>query len=475
MGPAGVRVHRRQYMLTDQPILAGPDWVAEEIAPGRILSRCPDLRRHEARDAVGGRWILLGRALATETGRPDPEREVEGAAPGEVPRLVEGWTGRWLLIGPDAVLPDASALLGCLHGRTAEGALFLTSSPALGGVGRRPRDARRLRLGNGMCWSPPPLTRADGLRRLLPSQTLDLATGEPRPRRLVPPVPEADLGAAAERLMGRLATALGRAAAAGPLLLGLTGGADSRAVLAVAAHAGVPVAAHTHHMGPMSLADRTLPPRLAAAVGMTHDVHRERPPTGDRHGMLAAHAAGSVSDGDALPFLTGTRDALRGLLLLGQGFDVAAGPEDWPPLPPEPPSAGALAALLGEPPEGPVAEGLAAWLDWAAWTPDAGLDWRVRLRIEQHHAGRLAAKEQAYDMQDVERVPLLNGAAIRADLLAPPPAERRGRRLQAALVARAAPPLAAFVVNPPDWRHLRTHPGRAALSIARGLRARRQR
>jgi hypothetical protein len=472
-----IRAHRRQYVLARAPFLAAEDWVSETLASGHVLSRCPELRRGDALDAEGGRWVLLGRAVPTEAGRPDPLAEIADARTEAVATLAEDWTGRWLLIGPRAVLPDAGALLGCLHGRGDDGALLATSSPALGRrIGRAQpratRDARTLRHERGVSWTPPPLTRLEGLRRLLPSQSLDLATGEVRPRRLVPPLRPEGLDAVAARLAARLATALGHLAAEGPPHLGLTGGADSRVLLAVAVAAGVPVRTFTRHTSRMSVADRVLPPRLAAAAGMPHEVHLDRPPTGDRHTMLEAHCGGGVSAGDALPFLAGTRDALSGLLVGGHGFALATGFGGWHGLPPAPVPADRLARFLGEPPDGPAAAGLAAWLDWIARAPEAEMDWRDRLYVEQRAAGWLAAKEQVYDMQDAERVPLLNGAAIHADLLSAPVAQRRAGALQAAMVARAAPALAAFPANPPDWRHLREAPAHALHGMARRLRAR---
>ena len=129
---AGIRAHRRQFVLAADSVRAGPDWTAREIAPGRVLSHCPDLRVAEARDAEGGAWLLLGHALATEPDRPDPPGDLSGLATRDVPALTHGWAGRWLLIGPRLAVPDAAALLGCYHGRDDEGGLVVTSSPALG-------------------------------------------------------------------------------------------------------------------------------------------------------------------------------------------------------------------------------------------------------------------------------------------------------------------------------------------------------
>ena len=466
----GIRPHRRQFVLAARPHLAAPDWTSRALPCGLVLSRCPELRTAEARDAEGGLWLLLGRAVATDPGRPDPPGDIEGAAPGAIPALTHAWLGRWLLLGPRAILPDAGALLGCLYGRADDGTPVATSSPALGRVVGRaePRavgDPRRLAYERGVTWFPPPRTRFEGLSRLLPSQALDLASGEPVPHP-APPVLDAraDPGALVERLAGAFSTALGRLGReGGPLWLGLTAGADSRAILALGVRGGAPLRPHTRLTPRMSVADRVLPPRIAAAAGLGHEFHRDRRLASPRDAIWEAHAAGSVARGDALPLLAGTRDALDGILVGGYGFGLAAGFGRWRRLPaalPEPAEgARAIASLMGEPRGSPAEAGLAEWLAWVRRTPVEGRDWRDRMLVEQRHAGWYASKEQVYDMQDVERVPLLNGVAIHEAVLSLPEDRRMGGRLQAALVALAAPELARFPVNPPDARFLASRPG----------------
>ena len=481
MTAAGIRAHRRQFVLAPWPVRAGSDWVSRELARGRVLSRCPELPLREARDAAGGLWVLLGHAAATDRTRSDPPADLVGVPHDQVSLRAQDWAGRWLLIGPELALPDAGALLGCLYGRADSGALVVTSSPALGrDVGRvvpRPvEDPRRLEHERGVSWFPPPRTRFQGLRRLFPSQALDLASGEPVARPPMPPIePEAEAEAVVRRIASALSATLDRIGRSdsGSVWLGLTGGGDSRAVLALAARAGARIRPHTRITPRMSVADRVLPPRLAAAAGYGHETWRDVAVSGSRRGLLEAHAAGSVSEGDALPFLAGARDGLAGVLVGGHGFEVATGFADWRRLPAEPPEpaegARALARFLGEP-EGSAAEaGLAEWLAWAHATPIAHLDWRDRLYLEQRHAGWFAAKEQVYDMQDVVRIPLLNCAAVHAAMLSLPEAYRSAGRLQADLVALCAPALARHPVNPPDARFLLSHPHAVARRRANRL------
>ena len=473
MDPSAIRPHRRQFVLSDRPVLAGADWVAEEIAPGRVLSRCPERRMAAVRDAEGGRWTLLGTALATEPGRADPPGDLAALPPGAVPAATHGWAGRWLLIGPRHVLTDAAALLGCFFGRADDGGLVVTSSPALGRVVGRaePRaveDGRRLVHESGMSWFHPPRSRFAGLRRVLPSQALDLDAGEAVPRALMPSIdPEGGLEAAVEGVSARLSTALGRLSAravgeGAPIWLGLTAGGDSRVVLATAARAGAGLRPHTRLTPRMSIADRLLPPRLAAAAGYPHEFHRDRPAEGARLAMLEAHAAGSVSLGDAKPFVSGTRDGLTGALVGGHVFEALTGSAHYRRLPAAIPEGGearrAVLSLLYEPSDSGAGAGVSDWIDWARRTPIAHLDWRDRLYLESRSGGWLADKEQVFDMQTVERVPLANCAALTALTLGLPAALREAGAVQRALVERGAPALARWPVNPSDTSFLTSRP-----------------
>ena len=117
-----------------------------------------------------------------------------------------------------------------------------------------------------------------------------------------------------------------------------------------------------------------------------------------------------------------------------------------------------LIRSMGEPNGSTAAAGLAEWFRWVAATPHPDLDWRDRIFLEQRQAGWLAAKEQVFDMNRLERFPILNAAAIYARILGIDEARRRGSELQRALIGQLRPELLAFPFNPPDARFLVRHP-----------------
>lgn len=473
--PTPLRLHRRQFLLAPRPIAVAEGWTSERLGPGLHLHRCPELRVERAEDAEGRGWVLLGRAVETDPVRSAPLASLAAAPSASVPALSHDWAGRWLLIGPFAgqgvrLYPDASALLGCLYCRDAEGALWVSSSPALlaehaPGVAPALGDPRALAYNQGVSWYPPPRARFAAMRRLLPSQALRLPEGDVEAHPLMPPIdPDRPPGEARAEVARRLVTVLSRlaAATAEPLWLGLTGGYDSRLMLALAAQAGLPLQPFTRVTPRMTVADRVLPAALARIAGYPYRLTFPAAVRKDRRPLLRRHALDHVSEGDARPVLSGERDDLTGISIGGHGFAIAGGFADWRALPAEPASAAAtVEAFLqraGEPDGSPAAAGLTEWLDWIRETPQSHLDWRDRLYLEQRQAGWLAAKEQVSDLNAVERFPVLNSARLYALILGIDVAARRGSDLQRDLIAAALPALLSLPFNPPDRAFLRSRP-----------------
>jgi hypothetical protein len=287
----------------------------------------------------------------------------------------------------------------------------------------------------------------------LPSQVLLLADGSVRPRPLLGHFDrerhyDENLGL----LESALTTASRRLSALGPVWLGLTAGADSRVVLAMTRAVDADVRAFTRCAARASVADRVLPPQLAAVVGVEHRYLRGTRRQ-DARSLVDEHSGGHVGAGDAEPFLSGERGELEGFCVGGWGMAVG---RDFRTLPerestPEADTA-LIARLLAVPRSRAAHAALGEWLAWVAETPEAGLTLRDRFTIEQRQAGWLAAKEQLYDLDPVERVVLVNARRTYALLLSLSEEVRVSRVWQYDLVRRAAPELAVYPYNPPD-RH----------------------
>jgi hypothetical protein len=466
MRPGALLLHRRQIVAGPEAFAARPDWRSVTLGRSTVVSHCPDLRATRTRDASGTDWLLLGLAVQSLEGAPDPIKQIESARSEDVPALYASWAGRWLLIGDDSVHLDASGQIGCFYGVDSGGRSWASSSPALlaeaVGPGRAlPADPRELRYDHGFSWYVLPRSRLEGTRQLLPSQVLDMQSGAPKSRPLLPPIdPDRGYDETLELAGSALVTALRRLPASPhPLWLSLTAGLDSRLVLAAAEAAGVRYVPYTRIAARMSIADRLIPPQLAEALGRELQIHR-RPgrqrgrAVRERWELVLAHSGGHVSEGDAQPLLYGARDTLEGISLGGWLFGIInAQRRDLPPSIDDPAAVAREVARDSRESEGSRAEAaLREWLEWVVSTPHEHLDWRDRMTIEQRMAGWQSSKEQVYDLARLERFPVVNAARSYSLFLEIDEGRRSSRQHQRDLVEHLCPALAGFPANPPD-RH----------------------
>lgn len=454
-----MRPHRRQFVIGPAPFRPYDDWRCQQLDAACWLSHCPTLRIAQYTDADGGSWVLLGLAVATLAA--EPQVQIPQTPTVKVPTLYGSWAGRWILLGAGQVHLDASGLLGCCYGRDTSQQLWASSSPALLAGILFPQaaptvDRRVLRYEVGISWYAPPRSRLAGIRRLLPSQVLDLGRGTVVPRPLMPEiVPDRDPAAAVAEIEQSLLSAISHLARISDRpWLGLTAGYDSRLMLALSYRAGIVVAPFTRISARTAAADRLLPPKLARQCGYPHVAMRRRQFFPERRQLALDHNASCVSAGDAEPFIQGIRDGMTGIAFGGHGFAVASGFAQLRRLPATVDDAerGAaqIARLFQEPLTSSATAGLKEWLTWVLEHPQAHLDWRDRFFIEQRQAGWLAAKEQLYDLLPLERVPILNAARNYAILLGVPPEQRLGSVVQAEMIRRTAPFLLQYPFNPTD-------------------------
>ncbi|MFV2064628.1 MAG: hypothetical protein ACC726_14130, partial [Chloroflexota bacterium] len=430
-------VHLRQFLIGPEPRLVRPDWRSTALSPGIHLSHCPTLPLRT--DAAG---MVLGDAIASGSGADGPRT----------------WAGRWVLLSGTRLQMDAGGLLGCFF-RSSQTGFWVSSSPEILRElsPELPLHADRLeRDWRLMDWYPPPHSAIAGIGRLLPSQVLQLTDGSVAARSL----PGVDAGAAYEDILDRagrrlVAAANGAAAVAaqqaGRIWVGLTGGRDSRLVLAAAVAAGVKPMTYTFIRAKTSPGDRELPPRLAAALGLEHiqipmvEVDPQKASDFDRH-----TAFGFVG-GARTQYSTGGWDRVESsaVALEGGCFEFARGyyygrlPSDM---------GGKVSRVVADVtarfPTGRPA-GVEAWADWILGAGrQADLDWRDRFYLEQRMGGWLSAGLQGFDISARRQIHIANCDALLADLLNVPLAERRAGTHEAALVERLAPALAAFPYNP---------------------------
>jgi hypothetical protein len=469
--PVEPRLHRRQFILGPEPLLAAEGWISEQIAPSLHLSRCAELPAASVTDRRGVTWWLLGVALQSDPDAPAPLQQLADNDKSTPLDVYRSWSGRWILISDSEIHLDACGLMGCFyrtihHGPKAD--LWASSSPALivalPGRKRIPHAAAKIHPGKGMDWYPPPGSGFAGVNKLLPTQILSLAAATER--RVLPRPPLVDVrkpktyDEALAALQRNLVTSLSRLRErAEGIWLPLTSGLDSRLILAAATQADLQLTTFTQRYPLMESGDRQLPPLLARAAGYDHRELRPGRFSRSRQALFDAHTAGHCVDGDRRFFAHGQWEMIPTPALILRGGVFELGRCYFHRKFPEPESGDLFESIAARfhfdefhPTSSAHFAGIADWVEWMAGTSHTGLDWRDRLYLEQRIAGWVSSIEQALDLTAYERVYIANCHTYLATVLTLPEAARRDSQHHVDLISRMAPQLLRFPFNPADGR-----------------------
>ncbi|MFZ0962215.1 MAG: hypothetical protein WAO35_15050 [Terriglobia bacterium] len=451
-----MRQHQLQFVISPAPLNVYPDWQFESVQGRGILSHCPKLPVRKVVSRGGSEYILIGLAVQTEASRPSPLEEIANS-PAFDADLTSSWAGRWALVANGTLQTDALGMLGCLYTGADAGQPRVSSSAALLRTPQTPIfDDRILAHNVGVEWYVAPLTRFEGIRRLLPSQKLDLKTGRIIAKRLFRPV-ELTYEQALERVEDTLVTAIKALwKTSRSLWLPLTSGFDSRLLLAAVFRAGVKVRCYTQWYADMSRGDLTLPPKLARLAGFQHFLIKPGEYDRGTEAIFAAHTSEQSADRDKEFICRGQWDHFResDIILRGGGIEIgclrasrnhfSASPESpW-----KVPNVNQILTGCRQDATGPLVHALQEWRAWTEATEHTVIDWRDRFYIEQRLGAWASSIEQALDLSPCARVPLSSSERYISSVLQIPEHIRQDSSHQVELIRRMAPHLLAYPFNP---------------------------
>lgn len=453
-------LHRRQFVIGSKPVKYRADWKTVELDTGCFLSHCPNLPVKSVTDADDVLWHLIGIAVQTEPHRPDPLDEIACTHTAEIPSCYHYWSGRWVLIGNGEVHLDATGLLGCYYLTNTSSAKrhtpWASSSPALLAEVAGDRvgweDPHELCRGVGIEWFPLPRTRFASMAHLLPSQVLRLKDGAILKRGLFQNIhSRLSYEQILDKLEVSLLTFMHRIPIKGRTLwLALTGGFDSRLLLAVVSKSGIPVRTYTQEYKEMVLGDRLLPEKIAAIMGLEHVFVQTAKFDKQKASLYDAHTARSHAELNRDFWARNQwRFANTGdLILRALCFEV--GRYRYRDKLPDRdlPSPEKLLRAFGEPAVSTMKAGMAEWIDWVKQTPHEGLAWQDRFHIEQRLAGWLSAGMQSWDMTQVEHLNPISSSNAFELLLKIPAKLRANGQHHIDLIRRMAPELLKVPINP---------------------------
>jgi len=453
-------IHARQFVLGPSQRKEHDDWTCLPIDDRLILSHCPRLRVRQITDRVGRRWSLLGLAVQSDPARESPEEELAAYGQGDIASVYESWAGRWIMIGEGQLHLDPGGLLGCYYlqeaGDPPAGPWLSSSLALLSELGGQevPESRRRcLTKGDGFCWDPPPRTCYAGIAKLLPTQSLDLASGRVLPRK---PFPDAAPAITYEELLDRVAECLtttvrNLADADRQLWVALSAGYHSRLLLAAALNAGAEFRTYTQTFPLMLRADRELPAELSNAVGVEYVVRSPGAEVATLRDRMDKHSHGQYVDADRTFYAKRQWDwpGPADIALRGGGFELGQC-YYWPLLADRPGLDRVLAAFGAELSPGYVKDGLADYLAWVSRHPIADMDWRDRWYLDIRLGGWQSTEEQALDLLSGTSFIPGNNARLYRLLLQVPTEVRQSKRHFVDLIDRLWPGLTAYPFNARD-------------------------
>ncbi len=449
MSPINYRLFRRQFYIGPHVKSVDEAWQSHCLSGGLVLSYCQTLPFKTITDQAGQQWVLLGDAIQSLKGLPSPGEQIQKlTSKDNVQAIYTSWAGRWVLIGNDQLHLDAVGLLGCYY-RLHNDILEITTSPSLIYEGKDP-DTFVLKSPAGIEWYPLPDSGFQQLSKLLPSQILNIKTGQLQFRSLHCAFPELSYQECVIYLSDLLTTTLENLfkQTHKKALLGLTAGYDSRTLMAVLNHLKLPYETLTFHWPLLHPADLNIPKQLAQLSTKKHLVLKRqklKQVNADTYNLhTTCHAI--EKDRDFMKYQQfNVLDAEDYILLRGGGFEVSAFIYARF-FPAELPTGEAIAQRL----KGNAWQGqsINKWLNWVRQTPEIRWDWRDRFFWEQRLAGWLSSTEQGLDLVNMSRMVPANSFLFYNVMLSLPVEIRKNKTQQVDMIRHLAPELLQPPFNP---------------------------
>lgn len=443
--------YRRQFYIGAQPKIVDTTWQTLALRSGLHLSYSKDLPVQVIISDGGAEFVLLGDAVQSLPGAPPVLKCLKSLFNKEsLQQTYASWAGRWVLLADGEVHLDASGLLGCYYKKDGAG-VQVASTPAFIANTEKPDTFRLLKAG-GAEFYPPPSSGFNGIDKLLPSQVLNLLDGSIQFRNLKITAPTLDYDESIAYLASLLTTALKNIYAESKgkkLLLALTGGFDSRTLMAALNYCKLPYETVTFHYPNIRPSDAAIPKQLSKICGITHRLIRRNSRNTENWNKFNVHTCGHSVEVDREYMLHQQFDNLDGgnvILLRGGGFEVGRCAY-YPWLPAEQLDGAGISTIQ----KGNEIQGKSwdRWLAWVDQTPQVALDWRDRYYIEQRLAGWLSCTEQALDIVNIDRMIPANSTLFFNVMLNMPEHIRKTKVQMKDLINYLSPELLQVPINPP--------------------------
>lgn len=228
-------IHRKQFLISNQKYVR-EDFKYIELENNLILSYQEALKLQSV-ETLLGKVYILGLAYQVKKDKNTPIEELKKIRiEEEILGILSTWSGRYIVILNSKLYMDFGGMLGCFYGKDKNGTTYVSSSLALikENFNINELEYEKIERNSPMDWYPGPLTILENTYRLLPSEILNIYTLEKKFKNYKMDFSNFHQEELKKEFIESFSNLLKNIEQEfnGDLLLPLTGGTDSRTILA---------------------------------------------------------------------------------------------------------------------------------------------------------------------------------------------------------------------------------------------------
>lgn len=457
-------IHKRQFIIGEKKYKINDNWSYHQINKNLYLSYCKSLPVSSVKDLNAKTWFILGKPIQTDPNRECPKRELEKFQNSRIVNIINSWDGRWLLISNEHLYMDVTGSLGCFYTYSKGNYKIVSSSPVLlKEIVSSTVESQRIVHLSKMNWYPGPGTRYKDIYRLLPTQTINFSENILEYRPISTGEKFSNYSDILDYLEENILTSIKNIARDTPnIWLPLTGGHDSRLILAACYKARIKVNPFTFYkpfFSDITEADIKLPKKLAKLLGYKHVLVKRGRHLRTRKAIFDQHTGLNCVSNDRNYFAYGQWDLPSPNAVL-RGSVLSIGKSNYYKTLPKLKTFkrnDLIESILNTfkvskeyPKSKSHINGVEGWVEWFLENNDDSIDWRDRFFIEQRIGSWMSSIDQALDLTGSTMIHIGNNSNFINAFLGAPLTKRSLSKCHEDLIKRLAPDLLNYPFNPND-------------------------
>lgn len=302
--------HKRQFLICKKKF-SHTDFRCVELNNGFFLHHHIDLTISIS-DCKQN--VLIGSAFKSELGAIADDlndMDLDSWA-----NFTANWSGRWILLIDDTLHIDPGGMLGCYYGKQKSETVISSSLALLKEkfLFEEEIDFKEIAYGNAMNWFPPPLTQFKGINKLLVGQRINInKLMTEKINRNSNKFAHFTSDEIYKVLAEKLATIVKNVSDVygEEIYLPLTGGFDSRTILAALLHNNATFSAFLFDHDNLSNADKNIPPILTKQFEFPfYFIKRSEPFDDKKYCQYIDNSSGQAADAGVLFYTYGQYEPL---------------------------------------------------------------------------------------------------------------------------------------------------------------------